>query len=56
VAPDDVEGLAQAMHTLTGDVGRREAMVAAGLEQVQRFPWTQTAAATAMVYARILAS
>jgi len=56
VAPDDVEGLAQAMHTLTNDIGRREAMVAAGLEQARRFRWTQTAAATAMVYARILAS
>ncbi len=56
VAPDDVEGLAQALDVLTSDAVRREAMVKAGLEQAQRFHWTQTAAATAAIYARILAS
>jgi glycosyltransferase involved in cell wall biosynthesis len=54
--PDDSEGLAQAMHVLTTDAGRREAMRQAGLEQARRFRWTETAAATAATYARVLAS
>lgn len=56
VAPEDVEGLAQAMHTLTTDTTRQEALRQAGLEQARRFRWTHTAAATATTYARVLAS
>jgi glycosyltransferase involved in cell wall biosynthesis len=56
VAPDDVDGLAQAMHKLASDPDLRQALSRAALAQSARFTWPQTARATLAAYHRTLAS
>jgi len=50
VAPDDVAGLADAMHRLLTDDSLRVTLQERGLEQVRRYRWEQTARATVKSY------
>ncbi|MBS1251922.1 MAG: D-inositol 3-phosphate glycosyltransferase [Anaerolineales bacterium] len=50
VAPDDADGLAQAMAAVLRDEDRRHAMREAGLERAAGFSWQRTARTTLKVY------
>ena len=50
VAPDDVRGLREAVLAVLSDEVRRRTMSARSIDRAAAFPWTATAAATALVY------
>jgi len=54
-APDDVDGLAEALGSAVGDTAVRERLVAAGHLQAARFSWDRTAAGVAEVIRGLLA-
>jgi glycosyltransferase involved in cell wall biosynthesis len=56
VAPDDVDGLARAMHKLATDPELRQTLSQAALAQSARFTWSKTAHGTLSAYRRALAS
>jgi len=54
--PTDVEEMAEVMHQVLNDEGRREEMRARGLAQAARFSWSRAAEQTMAVYQRVLAT
>ncbi len=50
VDPDDVDGLARAMHEVLTNDGLREEMIKKGLERAKLFSWENTARETLKVY------
>lgn len=51
--PDDVDGFADAMHSVVTDDAAREALIANGQARLASFSWDEAAAATARVYADV---
>jgi glycosyltransferase involved in cell wall biosynthesis len=54
VAPDDVTGWVDALHSLLTDDGARAALVARGYERVARYSWERCTASTVAVYREAL--
>ncbi|MDH7474646.1 MAG: glycosyltransferase family 1 protein [Anaerolineae bacterium] len=54
VAPQDVEGLAEAMRRVLGDRSLREQLRERGLQQARQFSWEKTARQTITVYQQVL--
>jgi glycosyltransferase involved in cell wall biosynthesis len=50
VPPQDVEGMAKAMHRILDDVTLREELIRRGLKRVRKFTWVETARATIQAY------
>ncbi|MFZ1489345.1 MAG: glycosyltransferase, partial [Ilumatobacteraceae bacterium] len=49
-APDDVAGLADALHRVLTDADERERLLAAGRRRLQAFDWEATALAMSALY------
>lgn len=54
VAPQDVDGLAEAMRQVLGDQGLREQLRERGLQQARQFSWEKIAQQTITVYQQVL--
>ena len=56
LAPDDIDGMREALMRLNEDEGERDRRAALGIEQASQFTWERCGRQTAAVYRQVLAS